>query len=79
MNRDILVENEGEDREVGVQGCISEHKEAIIHWDCNEEEADREDSLDDRNNQASVNHELTHASRPLVAKTAMPEDQASKI
>ena len=40
MNWDILVENEGEDREVGVKGCISEHEKTIIHWDCHEEEAD---------------------------------------
>ena len=61
MDRDILVENEGEDREVGVQGCISEHEKSVVHWDCNKEEADREDSLNDRNNQASVNNELAHA------------------
>ena len=46
MDRDILVEDEGEDREVGVQGCISEHEKAIVHWNCHEEETDREDRLD---------------------------------
>ena len=40
MDWDILVENEGEDREVCVQSCISEHKKTIVDWDCHEEEAD---------------------------------------
>ena len=47
MDRDVLVEDEGEDREVGVQGCITEHEKAIVNRDCHEEEADREDGLND--------------------------------
>jgi hypothetical protein len=46
MDRDVLVEDEGEDREIGVQGCITEHEKAIVNRDCDEEEANREDSLD---------------------------------
>lgn len=75
----VMVEHEGEDGEAGVDGRVAEDQHAIIYGYCDEVEHAWEDSLNDRNNQTSVNYELSKDSWTFVAESTVPKDQSSKL
>jgi hypothetical protein len=58
IKRGVLVENEREDWQGGVDRGITQHEEAVIDGDGDEVEQNDEDSLDDRDDHATVDNKL---------------------
>jgi len=71
----ILVEHEREDGQVGVDGRVTEHEVSIVDWDSNEVEHYGEKSLDDGDDETSVEHELSQYCGASVRKSSVPQDE----
>lgn len=54
----ILIEDDTEHWEHGVNSGVTQHKIAVIDWDCNTVVNEGKDGLDDRNDQTTMNYEL---------------------
>ena len=71
----ILVEHQREDRQVRVDGRVTEHEVSIVDRDSNEVEHDGEESLDDGDDEASVEDELGQHGRASVGKSSVPQNE----
>ena len=56
---DVFIQNEGKDRPEGEKGCITQLQVGVKNRYGNVEEYARENELDDGNNEASMNDEIS--------------------
>ena len=73
--RDVLVEHEREDWETRIDGRVTEEQVPVVDWNRHEEVQASEDGLDEGNDHATMDDELTERGGALVGEPAMPDDQ----
>lgn len=64
---DVLVEDDAEDGEHGIDGGVTEHEIAVVDGDGDGVEDQGEDSLDDGDDETSMDDELSHDRGVLVS------------
>ena len=64
---DVLIEDDAEDGEHGVDGGVAQHQVAVVDRDGDGVEDQGEDGLDDRDYQSSMDDELSHDRGVLVS------------
>ena len=73
MHVSVRIEHETEHWECSVDRCVTQHEEAIVNRNSNEIEQDYEDSLDDRDDEATVEDELGKDCRSTVGQAPVPQ------
>ena len=69
---DVTIEHEGEHGRHRVDSGVADHEPALVQGDGRKEEDGGEHSLDDRYDQAAVDHKLGQFSASLVRVAAVP-------
>ena len=75
----VSVKYEREYGQCRVYCRVAEHQEAVVDGNCHKVEKDDEDGLDDRNDKATMEHELGEDSRATIGKSAMPQNKLLEL
>ena len=72
--RDVLVEHERENWEARIDGRVTEEQVPVVDGNRHEEVQASEDGLDERDDHATMNDELTERRGALVGEPAVPDN-----
>ena len=76
---DVLVKDQTEDGQTGVDSRVPEHQESVVDGDGDEVEYAAENHLDDGNDEPAVNDEVRQSRGALVGVPAVPEHEVAQV